>query len=125
MQESHRQPPPAASRRTGDERASQTTFGKRRLGTPSRSAGSHSCFFRIRRVDTGGTITTIAGTGEKGFSAEHGTATEMMLDDPAGLALGPPGILYIADLFNARIRALRYDLSKTHERAASLASALA
>jgi hypothetical protein len=29
-----------------------------------------------------------------------------MLDDPAGLALGPPGILYIADLFNARIRAL-------------------
>ena len=43
MQESHRQPPAAASRRTGDERASQTTFGKRRLGTPSRSAGSHSC----------------------------------------------------------------------------------
>ena len=64
---------------------------------------------RIRKVDANGTITTIAGTGEKGFSAEHGTATEMMLDDPAGLALGPPGILYVADLFNARIRALRYE----------------
>jgi serine/threonine protein kinase, bacterial len=66
---------------------------------------------RIRKVDANGTITTIAGTGKNGFSAEHGTATEMMLDDPSGLALGPPGILYIADLFNARIRALRYDPS--------------
>jgi sugar lactone lactonase YvrE len=66
---------------------------------------------RIRKVDRDGTIKTIAGTGEKGFSGEYGTATEMMLDDPAGLALGPPGILYIADLFNARIRALRYQPS--------------
>jgi hypothetical protein len=26
-----------------------------------------------------------------------------LLDDPAGLVLGPAGVLYIADLFNARI----------------------
>ena len=66
---------------------------------------------RIRKVDPDGTITTIAGTGEKGFTADQGPAEKTMLDDPAGLALGPPGVLYIADLFNARIRALRYAAS--------------
>jgi sugar lactone lactonase YvrE len=63
---------------------------------------------RIRRVDRRGTITTIAGTGEKGASAERGPATKLNLNDPSGLALGEPGILYIADLFNARIMAVHY-----------------
>jgi sugar lactone lactonase YvrE len=63
---------------------------------------------RIRRVGPHGTITTIAGTGAKGSSAERGPATKLNLNDPNGLALGEPGILYIADLFNARIRAVRY-----------------
>ena len=63
---------------------------------------------RIRKVGPHGTIATIAGTGVKGSSAERGPATKLNLNDPNGLALGEPGILYIADLFNARIRAVHY-----------------
>lgn len=67
---------------------------------------------RIRKVGPRRTITTIAGTGEMGASAERGPATELDLNDPNGLALGEPGVVYVADLFNARIRAVRYDDSE-------------
>jgi NHL repeat len=63
---------------------------------------------RIRKVNPRGTITTIAGTGVKGSSAEHGPATKLNLNDPNGLAVGEPGTVYVADLFNARIRAIGY-----------------
>ena len=58
---------------------------------------------RIRRVDSTGTITTIAGTGERGFS---GPATQAQLDDPTGVAVDGAGNLYIADASNHRIRLL-------------------
>jgi sugar lactone lactonase YvrE len=64
---------------------------------------------RIRMVDPNGTITTVAGTGEKGDSADRGPATELNLNDPNGLAVGEPGVVYVADLFNGRIVAVRYD----------------
>jgi sugar lactone lactonase YvrE len=63
---------------------------------------------RIRKVGPHGSITTIAGTGVKGTSAERGPATKLNLHDPNGLAAGAPGTVYVADLFNARIRAVRY-----------------
>ena len=63
---------------------------------------------RIRKVDPHGTITTIAGTGQIGFSGERGPATELQLNQPWGLYVGEPGLLYVADAFNARIRAVRY-----------------
>ena len=66
---------------------------------------------RIRQVNPHGTISTIAGTGVKGTSAERGTATKLNLNDPNGLALGEPGTVYVADLFNARVRAVRYRIS--------------
>ena len=59
---------------------------------------------RIRRVDSVGIITTVAGTGERGFSGDGGPATEAQLNFPQGLALDGAGNLYIADRFNARIR---------------------
>ena len=58
---------------------------------------------RIRKVQ-GGTITTIAGTGEKGFSGDGGLATRAALDEPYGLTLDPAGNLYFADRLNARVR---------------------
>jgi hypothetical protein len=64
---------------------------------------------RIRKVSPHGTISTIAGTGAKGSSASHGPATKLKLNDPNGLAVGAPGIVYVADLFNARICAVHYD----------------
>ena len=58
----------------------------------------------IRKVDTRGTITTVAGTGADGFSGDGGPATRAQLSFPAGVAVDAAGNLYIADFFNQRIR---------------------
>ncbi|MGE5548948.1 MAG: OmpL47-type beta-barrel domain-containing protein, partial [Bacteroidota bacterium] len=59
---------------------------------------------RIRRVDPNGIITTIAGTGQQGYSGDAGPATEAMLSGPKGVAVGPDGSICIADSNNSRIR---------------------
>lgn len=59
---------------------------------------------RIRKVDSNGVITTVAGTGSRGFSGDGGAATSAQLDIPAGVALDGSGNLYIADHDNHRIR---------------------
>ena len=59
---------------------------------------------RIRRVDATGTITTIAGTGEYGFSGDGGPAVQAALDYPSGVAVDGAGNLYTADSGNNRIR---------------------
>jgi sugar lactone lactonase YvrE len=64
---------------------------------------------RIRKVDTHGVITTIAGTGVKGFNRERGPATKVQLSDPNALVIEHTGRLYVSDLFNSRIRGIRYD----------------
>ena len=59
---------------------------------------------RIRRVDPSGTITTLAGTGEWGFSGDKGPAVQARLRNPDGVAVDGSGNLYIADTGNHRIR---------------------
>lgn len=59
---------------------------------------------RIRKVDLTGRITTIAGTGEAGFSGDNGPALKARLDDPAGVAVDARGNVLIADSANNRIR---------------------
>ena len=59
---------------------------------------------RIRKVDSMGTITTIAGTGTSGYSGDGGLATSAMLNNPSGVAVDSSGNLYIADFQNLRIR---------------------
>jgi sugar lactone lactonase YvrE len=59
---------------------------------------------RIRKVDTGGTITTVAGNGSFGFSGDGGSAINASLADPDGVALDSAGNLFIADTSNQRIR---------------------
>ena len=61
---------------------------------------------RILRVDTSGTITTIAGTGEPGYGGDGGPASEAQLASPIAVAVDSSGKLYIADLGNYRIRIL-------------------
>jgi PKD repeat protein len=58
---------------------------------------------RIRKV-SGGTITTVAGTGTAGFSGDGGQATRAQLARPSGVAVDDQGDLYIADTGNYRIR---------------------
>lgn len=59
---------------------------------------------RIRMVDIGGTIQTVAGTGTRGFSGDGGPATSAEFDSPAGVAAGSDGAVYVADRRNNRIR---------------------
>jgi Bacterial Ig-like domain (group 3)/MBG domain (YGX type)/NHL repeat len=60
----------------------------------------------VRKVDTTGTITIIAGTGTQGFSGDSGPAIAAQLDFPQGLAIDANQNLYIADTHNHRIRKL-------------------
>ena len=46
---------------------------------------------RIRRVDAEGVITTVAGTGELGYSGDGRQATAAKLDDPEAIASTRPG----------------------------------
>ena len=61
---------------------------------------------RIRRVDTAGIITTIAGTGEPGYGGDGGLAVEAQLASPFALTVDSSGNLYFVDLGNYRIRVL-------------------
>jgi NHL repeat. len=61
----------------------------------------------IRKVDLAGIVTTVAGTGEQGFSGDGGPATSAQLDSPAGVAVDASGNLYIADTHNHRIREVK------------------
>jgi sugar lactone lactonase YvrE len=59
---------------------------------------------RIRQVDPSGTITTVAGTGAKGFAGDGLPATRASLSAPQGVAVDIAGNLYVADTGNNRIR---------------------
>jgi sugar lactone lactonase YvrE len=58
---------------------------------------------RIRRVDSKGIITTVAGDGTAGFSGDGGPATAAQLNFPQDVVVDTSGNLFIADL-NDRIR---------------------
>jgi sugar lactone lactonase YvrE len=64
---------------------------------------------RIRRIDENGIITTVAGTGVKGFGGDGGPATDAQLSEAGRVTLGPDGALYIADSANNRIRKVVLD----------------
>ena len=64
----------------------------------------------VRQVDAAtGTISTVAGTGEAGYSGDGGPAVEAQLHDPHSIELDGQGSLYIADIGNHRVR--RVDLT--------------
>lgn len=59
----------------------------------------------VRRIDAKtGTVTNVAGRGEKGFDGDGRTALTSLLSYPAGLAFDEEGNLFIADTGNNRIR---------------------
>lgn len=65
---------------------------------------------RVRRIAKAtGVVTTIAGTGQRGFEGDGGSATKAQLCFPRSLALSPDASkLYIFDSQNVRVRQLDF-----------------
>lgn len=59
---------------------------------------------RVRKVDQADVITTVAGTGVRGFGGDGGPAAKAELAAPSALAVDAADNLYIADFLNNRIR---------------------
>lgn len=63
------------------------------------------CLFSVvRKVDTSGIITTVAGNGTAGYSGDGGPATQAQFNNPNGIAADGAGNLYIADQGNSVVR---------------------
>ena len=60
--------------------------------------------YAVRKIDTAGTITTVAGTGTAGYNGDGIPAIMAQLNFPRGLAIDSSGNLYIADTMNHRVR---------------------
>ena len=59
---------------------------------------------RVRKVSTGGIITTVAGNGTAGYSGDGGPATSAAINRPVAVTVDASGNLYFADCNNNRIR---------------------
>ena len=59
---------------------------------------------RIRKVNTAGVISTIAGNGTAGYSGDGGAATASKLYFPEDITFDAAGNLYIADTYNNVVR---------------------
>ncbi len=60
---------------------------------------------RVRRVERGGVITTVAGTGRRAETGDGGPATGAALVDPTGLAVAD-GTVYVTSSESTRVRAI-------------------
>jgi trimeric autotransporter adhesin len=59
---------------------------------------------RIRKIDTAGVVSTIAGTGTAGFSPNGTAAASGQISNPRLLAISPSGELHFSESLNSRIR---------------------
>ena len=59
---------------------------------------------RVRKVDPSGSVTTIAGSGNWGYSGDGGPATEARLNHPFAVAADAAGNVYVAERGGHRVR---------------------
>jgi sugar lactone lactonase YvrE len=65
---------------------------------------AHRQAARVLKVAPNGVVSTVAGTGSAGFSGDGGPAIKAQVSNPACVAVDGAGNLYIADLYNNRVR---------------------
>ena len=65
----------------------------------------------IRKVESDGTTSTVAGAPQAGFADGRGNQARMHF--PIGMDVGPDGIIYVADSYNHAIRKIAIDGSLT------------
>jgi uncharacterized protein (TIGR03437 family) len=68
---------------------------------------------RVYRVSAGGNLTTLAGTGNAGFTGDGAAAVMAQLKTPAGIASDTLGNVFICDTGNNRIRKVNRGLIST------------
>ena len=59
---------------------------------------------RVRKIDSSGIITTIAGTGTPGIKGDNGIAAQAQLNGPLSVAVDSTGNIYVADSGNNALR---------------------
>lgn len=59
---------------------------------------------RLLRVGPGGAVTVVAGTGARGSAPDGAAALSAPLDVPAGVAVGPDGLIYFSEMTGNRVR---------------------
>ncbi len=59
---------------------------------------------RVRRINSDGSITTVAGNGSGGFYGDGGYPYNAQIDGPCAIAFNSIGEMYIADKNNNRVR---------------------
>ena len=59
---------------------------------------------RVRKVDSNGVITTVAGNGAWSYTGDGGPATTASFNLPYGITLDSSGDVFVVDMYNNRIR---------------------
>lgn len=61
-------------------------------------------FHVIRRVDHEGRISTVAGSGKKGYAGDGGSATQALLNEPYEIKFDADGSMYFVEMVNNLVR---------------------
>src|SRR3954451_7543670 len=64
---------------------------------------------RVRVIRPNGTIVTVAGVFDQGFSGDGGPAASVQVNAPQGITVDPAGRVFFSDTGNNRVRVIRPD----------------